>query len=65
MAMNDSCEINEEHMDDESKPNLKYSKSSGFYLKTKSELFFIKFEEPCYNLKEYKEALVAQAKRYK
>ena len=37
----------------------------GYYLKTKSELFFIKFEEPCYNLKEYKEALIAQAKRYK
>ena len=38
MAMDDSCEFKEEHSD-ESKPNLKYSKSSGFYLKTKSEFF--------------------------
>ena len=38
MAMNDSCEINEEHMD-ESKPNLKYSKSSGFFFFFKSEFF--------------------------
>ena len=37
----------------------------GYYLRTESKLFFIKFPLVCYNSKEYKDALVALAKLYK
>ena len=37
----------------------------GYYLRTESKLFFIKFPIVCYNSKEYKDALVALAKLYK
>ena len=37
----------------------------GYYLRTQSKLFFIKFPIVCYNSKEYKDALVALAKLYK
>ena len=37
----------------------------GYYLRAKNKLFFIKFQEPCYNSKEYKDALITLAKQYK
>tara|TARA_Y100000768_G_scaffold40323_1_gene26436 strand:- start:356 stop:1075 length:720 start_codon:yes stop_codon:yes gene_type:complete len=37
----------------------------GYYLRTKNELFFIKFPKACYNSKEYKDALISLAKMYK
>tara|TARA_Y100001970_G_scaffold631_1_gene723 strand:+ start:687 stop:1415 length:729 start_codon:yes stop_codon:yes gene_type:complete len=37
----------------------------GYYLKSKSGIYFIKFPYVCSNAKEYKEALIELAKKYK
>ena len=37
----------------------------GYYLRTKSKLYFIKFSKTCHSSKEYKDELVALAKQYK
>ena len=37
----------------------------GYYVKSKQNLFFIFFEEPVLNMKNYREALVNQAKKYR
>jgi len=37
----------------------------GYYLRTKSQLYFIKFSKACHSSKEYKDELIALAKQYK
>ena len=37
----------------------------GYYLRTKRQLYFIKFSKTCHSSKEYKDELVALAKQYK
>ena len=37
----------------------------GYYLRTKSKLYFIKFSKACHSSKEYKDELISLAKQYK
>ena len=54
-----------QHCIDDTTAKMVHLTIDGYYLRTKSKLFFIKFSGACHSSKEYKDALVALAKKYK
>ncbi|HAH68065.1 MAG TPA: hypothetical protein DCL68_06005 [Gammaproteobacteria bacterium] len=57
--------LNAQHKINDKEAKMHLLCIDGYYVLSKNKIYFISFDQPCYNVKEYKAMLVKQAGAYK